>query len=563
MIVDVLLLIRSSLNSTVVIYRLRLTAGSEAKISDPAKLTVQSANIESLKRVLSLHLIPVKMRGDINEAVTISDPNHDSDNARFALLTTLQTDFSVTQVVYVVAEHAELASRLGPPTWNSKLKRSFHNEIDDDFIDKGEYADGFGPGRMPCEPVSNFVKRVREPRIVKTGDWTVNYELVVRKLDDVDVADVTGMDEVIENIEEWMRTEPDSKSIPFRTLNDLFDGEITLQDVEGASTQLQRLTLKYTSQSADNEFEYNGKEEGDYRALLLQRMEPMPFLDLPYLDLDDPLNTIYESLSEAWTRQQPGNAGEIVRHARDQIAKRVAAEVTMASIVVVPQRAEVERLPEVEAETQAKGNIWELPVRPGAPLSARSTPSVYLDAQSQSQSPRSPRLPTPSETGSSASTRVANLALTRLSHYTTFSSTPKPAPLSRRLNRVLSHWTVGADPATYDWSTTSRHFSRREEEDAQDEEMTEKERLRQQRRTERYVRRQQREAEETARMQMLSSQAPAILTSSQPARGGSQQIGVGGDSQNQSQSQARMAASQVLPGRHGGRPAKKKRKQGF
>ena len=154
--------------------------------------------------------------------------------------------------------------------------------------------------------------------------------------------------------------------------------------------------------------------------------------------------------------------------------------------------------------------------------------------------------------------------MARLSRYTSFSPKGFPLPMPLRLNKVLAHWNPSEDPVTYDWRSTSRRFAQFDDDQGEDDEITEKERLRLRQRKERHLRRERREAEESQLQEVLSSQAPAIVSAaSQPTpRAQSQHEAV--ESQDTGASQGQVPASQVLPGRHGGRPPpRKKRKSGF
>jgi RNA polymerase I-specific transcription initiation factor RRN6 len=201
------------------------------------------------------------------------------------------------------------------------------------------------------------------------------------------------------------------------------------------------------------------------------------------------------------------------------------------------------------------------------------------DPESQTQEPWSSQptfsqqtsaLPTPSITPSitTASSHPSSFAapeLLRLSKYTTFSK-PVPTILPRSLRRVLAHWKPGAQPDDYDWLSTSRNLTQKDNEE-EDEGMPERERKRLQRRADRHIRRQRKEAAASEAMQLASSQAPAIFSASQP-------MAVQVESQPSAVAQSSQmtirggpyagATSQVVAGRFGGRPpAKKKRKQGF
>jgi RNA polymerase I-specific transcription initiation factor RRN6 len=103
------------------------------------------------------------------------------------------------------------------------------------------------------------------------------------------------------------------------------------------------------------------------------------------------------------------------------------------------------------------------------------------------------------------------------------------------------------------------------EETEADNDLTEKERAQMQKRALRHIKRQRKEAAASQAQQLASSQAPAILTASQPERAstmGSARNLVIGSSQSNGMGVA--AASQVMPGRFGGKPPpRKKRKSGF
>ena len=265
----------------------------------------------------------------------------------------------------------------------------------------------------------------------------------------------------------------------------------------------------------------------------------------------------------------PISASRATFEARDERARRIAAEVSLASQLLRVEKRKQEEDGVGESQTQSRA--FDLPVRQFRDQdSSQDAKASTYDASGRLQTPA---LPTPSAsastiTGSSHLSSFAAPEVARLSKYTTFSEEAPPA-LPRALNKVLSHWAVGIDPAEYDWQSTARQVSRRGEE-ADDDDMTEKERRQMQRRTERYIRRQRSEAEESQRQQMLSSQAPEIVSASQPAqrqglRRAESQVSAGaavGSSQSYGLSQ--MVASQVVPGPHGGRrPPRKKRKSGF
>ncbi|TKA73943.1 hypothetical protein B0A49_03153 [Cryomyces minteri] len=188
-------------------------------------------------------------------------------------------------------------------------------------------------------------------------------------------------------------------------------------------------------------------------------------------------------------------------------------------------------------------------------------------------SPRVKLTDSPSDTFSDAITDFK-----RLRQYTTFSKATPPPPLPKPLSTVLSHWTLGADPAEYDWAATRQAL---ESESRTANEMSEAERARIARKAAKLLKRQRRETAAAEAATAASQQGPVVMASQPvgpsgrwsspaPLDAGSQLVGPGVQSSQLTQSQ-RLPASQVEPGRHGGRqrhtargaPAKKKRAEGF
>ena len=557
---DTFVFVRSDLDPTVLVYRLNLNDSGGIPVTDPTALELSSvAGLTGSAGVSAIHLGMVEIKGSLNDAL---------QRALFFNMTTLHKDLSVKQTLHVTSANEDSLPELATPTWKRDLTKSVRNVSDDDFIVDDEHLDETQTETLSVEPFSNFAMRLREQAQADPRDWTVQYDHAVRCLNNVDVTDVTDVDEILEIVQETLRTSEVDKTLPFGIVRELAEGEMTCQDIESVSARLEKLLSDHAGSLTGVTYKIEAEHEGQGPQLTLRSMMLPSTLQIPGNDPSDRLRATVEHILETWTPPAIVNLSEIVRHSRAQLARRMAIEVCLASLIIRLEDSATEQLPLSQSQTGTQSQAWELPVRPGAPPSSRTTPSLYLEASSQESSSR---LPTPSDSASTSAVTSPNPALARLSRYTTFTSAPSAPPLPRRLNRVLAHWTLSADPTTYDWASASRHFSRRDAEEGEGEELTAKERARLQRRTERYVRRQRREAEETQRMQVLSSQVPEIARGGdlrnlqdlpQPgrlARAGSQ---LGSEGQSQSQGQA--VASQVLPGRYGGRPAKKKRrKSGF
>lgn len=137
-------------------------------------------------------------------------------------------------------------------------------------------------------------------------------------------------------------------------------------------------------------------------------------------------------------------------------------------------------------------------------------------------------LPTPAPTPSlhsqaslSSTTRLVDPACARLKALAQL--TPQP-PLPDSATRLLEHWTLGTDPANYDWESTKRRLQPRTASEAREDER----RAEQRRRYEKSLKRQQ--IRESAMGSSSQVVAPPVLSASQPdpagpTQGSSSQVG--------------------------------------
>ena len=554
---------------------------NNAIIGDPTELVVLPHGNQRGpgSRLQAFHIEPislvVKTHAGIQENSTLEQR---VKGVRFYSMNMLYQNLSVSARLYFASSAADLRIHVQPTSWESgftniisKSTTRILDEEDDGFIVDDHTLDGDHNEPVRGEPVSAYVQRRKGHADSRSEDnWTVNYELTVQRLNEVDVSEITDINEVLEEAQGVPKTTNSDNIVPLRTLRELAEGEVSVLDVEEASVSLEELKLGEPGTPRHVKIEDAEDQPEPSMQLALRSVALLPVvLNYPTSQVpgSDTLSHFHNNIVNHWISPMSDHMSDMVRLSKEQLARRMAAEVALASQVLRVQEPPIKQ--PTQSQSQSQDQMWDLPVRPPpTPSTSRATPSVYFDASSQPQSPsksrRSPSVTPSVATGSSFPSTFTAPPISRLSHYTNFSGNLALPPLPRRLNRVLAHWVPGADPASYEWLTASRHFSQRDEEEAEGEGMTEKERSRMERRTQRYVRRQRREAEASQRQQMLSSQAPEIVTASQPApvsRANSQPAALGGDSQSQEVSQP--MASQVLPGRHGGRPARKKRKSGF
>lgn len=529
-----LIFLRSDLCSVVIYYHVNFAHREKLVVSDPFELVLARAEEQTTSdaKITSVHVQCVlsgtdNHRGPIDSAVRALPRGR-----KFYSVLTLHKDLSVMQKLYAsrASRRSEIESR-GVELGN-KLDLENDNERS---------------GRMADETHQGKARTSVRP----SNDRTTSFENTYRDLSNDLLLDSHSVNGAVSIVQSRIRDMGIDNRVAGQTSSELARCEVTVDNAEEAHAALGELqgtqvSAEHTEASADDPLIPS-------KRVVLGQVEWPSTLSSPYPEGLRSFSSVHNAISENWVSPMSITIPESIRITEEQLALHIAAEMTMASSVV--------RFETIAKEMTSQGKIkrepFELPLHPpGTPHTPRSARS-YFDALSQ---PQSPALPTPSRsatpsvfTTSSQASNAPASEIARLSRYTSFSK-PAPTSLPRNLGRVLTHWTLGSDPATYDWQTSSRHVTRQEEDEGVAD-LTEKERQRQQRRNERYARRQERQREESQRLQMLS-QAP-VFTESQPTQR------QGGFDLSQATAGSQMATSQIVRGRHGGRPPKKKRKAGF
>lgn len=442
-------------------------------------------------------------------------------------------------------DRSSLAKIPTVPSWTSKaVLRTTKLSSIDAMVDDSALQHS-GDGAQHAEPVAVRARR-RGQDDLKQQNF-LDLEALADALNQSATPDRTVENAVTEI--ERLTSQTASKSKPLTgTLDRLLADELVVNEVERASAELTSLFSKFAG----------GREE--------DAGETIPHLRLDSVDLPPPtqlshepeistLSSAYERIVSSWISALPSHIAGRIRLAKREIGCRVAAELILASRRLRPTVELDDRISQLSGkESNDPVETWDLPVRAtrtGLQSIPTSSPIPRPTTQPSS-------LPTPSPTATpsitTASSRISTAApqLDRLAAYTSFNK-PTPLVLPRSLSNVLSHWEVGSDPSEYDWMSQSRHVSQVDDDETQG--LTEKERQRAQRQAERHLRRQRKEAAASQASQLASSQAVDIISTSQHSllNSGSQRIKASKSSQTESQSQSR----------HGGRPPKKKRKEGF
>ncbi|KXT01531.1 hypothetical protein AC578_4543 [Pseudocercospora eumusae] len=527
-------------------YRFSHTDSDHISAAPPVQLELPIALCE----VLDLRIEPVNKV----QPRPASSSQDQFDGALYFSAFVLRRDSSMlsTSLLSSSDGRKSLGRRPSQSSWTSKLSATATRLRGDNFI--VDEAEEMTPFLQPTMPTARRARRQEQQRGPDQGSRDL--ERVASALRHP-IHGLHPVDQVLESADATIAQRRESPLQSLHTVASLATAEIGIADVQQSSDLLEELGVGVPRAiepvaDIDSQLESSQRWKLDHMSLaaVIELEEDLAGRDL---------QTVYNRLVTQWITPLPEETSGWIRLAKVSIARSIAAEITLAS-----RTLRLERDPGkddiAEAPTEhATGNSYSIPVR--------SQPSSIPWAAKHSVPPTPSPTATPSVT--TASSHYSSLAapeLYRLGKYINFSK-PSPMVLPKPLTKVLSHWDVGADPNDYDWLSTSKDITRQEEEEGQNEEMTEKERQRARRRAERHIRRQRKEAAASQAQQLASSQAPEILSASQPVafKVESQPAHAAGSSQSQGLGlSASNIASQVVPGRFGGRPPpKKKRKSGF
>jgi RNA polymerase I-specific transcription initiation factor RRN6 len=580
-------IIRSALSQTLVTYYLSVDEHHAMRLHDPAQfnLDFEIAGGINGANVHEFYLQSVATNG--KRSATIEETlagRLRKDGNRFIAFTALKTDLSMASALYLNRPSQAPTERDLHPSWHGGLIGT-SARIKDSFVVEDDFVVGDGAESKP-EPVANHVKqRKQRAKLFPGNGSTVEYKRVANKIERRPT-ETENVDEVLLQVRDLIGQPPEPGVAPMQTLLELSIGELNMSDMDRVSAEIQRLTTMERPQSS---LAPDDTDDVDHSTrVVLRPLEHISLLGQQSTrHSGSNIIPIYDAIVSHWITPLPLQVPGRVRLAKEQHARRIAAELALASHVLRVEN--IEELPETQEDTRIAGSqkrSWDLPMH----IASSQINNPYASQlQSQSQS-----LPTPSPTGTpsittaSSRTSISSAEISHLAKFTTFTK-PPPSTLPRSLTKILNHWTPGSDPEAYDWVATSRTISQQTREEEADSQLTEKQRARAHRKAERHIRRQRKEAQASQVQMLASSQMPELVVSaSQPQAGGGGARGGGGGKQpyhyasagrqgapppphfggmlgsSQSQSLGPAAASQAVAGRFGGRPpVKKKRKQGF
>ena len=569
---EVVVLLRSALVCATAQYRFKVANGDLVAITGPDNFVISSAPQDDCDTTQLMDLtamtIPVSRELSDHLKVTIAT----QDLSCLHLLRFLCKDLSVRQALCVATIEPFDLSGLGAPTRiidRHASKRRSRN-TDAEFIADSDSKMN-DESHQILRPISKYVRQRKSKGVSLRGqEWTTSYEFTLQRLNEVTALGDASWNEITTRVESETVRHESIRSASVQSLKPIMKVDVEIPNLDHASAQLEQMTLRGSTVERE-EPELDAEDLDRARNFSWRPIASASFFSHLGIEEASGMTSTPEAISQHLLSTQLESLSETMVTARGNLARQIAADIALASHIRV-EDSSGERGPEPKQEySQSKSEHLPSQALTATPRTTDSPDSTALLLRDQ-HVPSRLATPTPSavsSTETSTTTHAATAEISRLAKYIIFSN-PSAPPSSRTTRRILSHWQLGADPNVYDWLSVPRASTDSSGDDDDDEAgaPVPKEREHKRRRQERHAKRQRREAEQSERMQRVSSQVPTleIVSASQPTA----TVDHGGGSQGHRQtpapsSQAQpMYATQILPGRHGGRgPARKKRKEGF
>ncbi|KAF1965289.1 hypothetical protein BU23DRAFT_604296 [Bimuria novae-zelandiae CBS 107.79] len=544
---EIAVFVSSRLNTLITVYHLTDHPSTTVPYRSFGPTTVRLdtyKNSPGPKTILNFNIARLNYK-DSNGGPRGSGHIYEDHGARFYQLSAIFNDLSVAQTI--------LCS-LGPDAWEksledveatswSRVKRqpawtalsqNTASSGEDDFVEPDGLIDAPAPLLKPMYPSPQFRSRKPIRSIVNfrglyailASNQPIERDSVETSTETMDIAAL--VDEL-----RW-RLDRKENVAPFAsgTMQE-YAGVVTVDDIDEVSAKLEELSLTEHASSLE-----------------LRRIASDHVLGF----VDDkvqeslPLSSVYDLVLQNWVASLPGSIPARIRQNKERMARRIATGLVLASTRVRESK-------DVDFTATHPGPSQDSAVALSLSLPLYSSqPDLQLPSSQPNESNGFDVPPAPNT--------VSSDLLTRLSKHLAVNSS-KPLEIRPSISQVLTHWQLGTDPSKYDWEATERAFA---EELELEQEGTQKRREKARRKKERQAKRQKKENQRfTGRVESgLVESQPQMLRQPQVQRSSPGPY-FPGSSQAPTQSSSQMfggmlgVQSQVEPGRHGGRLAKKKK----
>ncbi|THX43855.1 hypothetical protein D6D10_00865 [Aureobasidium pullulans] len=469
---DAVVLIKSSLSPLATSYR--FISGD----SSPQFLTVADATQTVLPELPSTATSATAfLTFDLQAAEYGESSHHETSSGpgkiyrdlsvKFFVATAITSDMVVVQKLYFAIPKPETASSFSsivPPDWRGRLVHSRPRLNETSFVEHSAVHQGVAKIQREEEAaLSSGLDMLKSAR----DNWTMLYELSHARTTSA-ASQTEDFSRILVRVGQVLEI---LDAVPGRhkLLSEFCDSQILVPDIDQVAAEFRDMIASRAH--------FGDEAEEIEQSLLLANIAGIDALDLGLKGDINPMD-VYDNIIAHWLTPLSQNVPGRIRLVKEQLARRISAEICLASHVL--------RQPPVESartETQTT-----------------ETQGIEHFASSQLHFPQS-SLPTPSPTATPSLTTMTSLSshpstlvsseFARLQRYTSFSSEKStPGPLPKPLTNTLAHWSLGGNPDEYDWLAIQRDQERRAEEE--DEDLTPKERARLKRRAEKHLLKQRR-----------------------------------------------------------------------
>ena len=314
------------------------------KVADATKLVLPELPTATTSAVLTFQIQPAEYgESGHHEKPSGLGKIYRDLFTRFFVVTAITSDMAIVQKLYYASPSTVLESsfpEVAPPDWRGRLVQSHPRLQEAGFVAQSFANQGLGNTR---EDQDVIVSSHADPRKSTRDDWTMLYELSHARATGA-ASKTEDFSRIISRIEQALQAREPTYDGP-KLLSEVVDDQILVPDIDQAAAELKDLV------SAKKE---HGEDMGDVDPRLQIARIGYSSLDLgPDSNMD--LMAIYDNIVAHWLAPLSQTVPGRVRLVKEQLARRTAAGLCLASHVLrqPPVKPNEETIPETQATEEA------------------------------------------------------------------------------------------------------------------------------------------------------------------------------------------------------------------
>ena len=289
--------------------------------------------------------------------------------------------------------------------------------------------------------------------------WTLNMAWLQHLLQQVRGDGSTGFSEALDTIRKRTYLFRSDSIIASKSLFEILDSELIIDDVDVASDSLKDMLQLLTQQSTGQGL----NERNAHRTIISHALTKSLGRNLGF-EGDTDLSQAYDHVVHVWVSPLPLHAPGRIRLLAGQLARMIAAQLCLASFRVISRTPSTNDLDEGQEHSLRNQHLLALQPESSAVYMSQEGEEfaqAKADTVNSVANSSDPALPTPksrpsprSKDSNSSTTVVECLASQRIrSQVPHMGSQAYP---DTTISRITSHWNEGLDPYLYDWEASER-----------------------------------------------------------------------------------------------------------